>query len=1008
MCFVPWSFGLVTTMARTATLLCAFVANARPAAVGEDLVRLSYDHEGLTVDLGVGLWVWPLPMDYDNDGDLDLLAACPDTPYNGVYFFENASPGEKMPVFKPAVRLGAARPNMRVSTVAGQPRVLIPAHEFVDFRHRGFDDPLRIHPVENVHDRAVRANTWSLVDFDGDGLHDLIVGVGDWTGYGWDNAYDARGQWQNDRLHGYVYVLRNEGTKDGPKYGSPVRVQAGGADLDVYGWPCPNFADFDGDGDLDLICGEFLDQFSYFENTGSRSVPRYVAGRRLTHAGRPVCMDLQMITPTAIDWDSDGDQDLIVGQEDGRIALVEHRGRIIAGRPQFLPPVFFQQQAAELKFGALSTPVGCDWDGDGDLDIVSGNTAGYVGWFENLDGAPSPRWAAPRLIHAAGRPIRIQAGTNGSIQGPCEAKWGYTAPSVADWDGDGLADLLVNSIWGEVLWYRNLGPPEDPQLEGARPIQVAWQQRAAKPKWNWWDPGGNQLVTQWRTTPVAVDFTANGLVDLVMLDHEGYLALYERTRQADALILLPPKRALVDARGRPLRFNPRTAGRSGRRKFAVADWDGDDRLDILVNSANADWWRNCGTVDGKIRLMPMGPLGQKRLAAHSTSPAVVDWDGNGQPDLLLGAEDGHFYHLLHDDAVAYDVASANQDSDQPTEPKRPVPEPSLVRREFVFQKAPFAECHASTIAETSSGFVVAWFGGTEEGDPDVGIWISRFDGAEWSPPREVANGAQHSGQRFACWNPVLYQAAAGPLLLFYKVGPNVPEWWGMLTRSHDGGRTWSEPRRLPEGILGPIKNKPIRLPDGRLLCGSSTEHDGWRVHFEITPDLGKSWTRIGPIHDATRFNAIQPCFLQLRDGRLRVLCRSREDRITTAWSHDAGRTWSDMAATDLPNPNSGTDAVTLADGRHLLVYNHTLRGRGSPRNRQMLNVAVSDNGADWKAALVLENQEGEFSYPAVIQADDGSVHITYTWKRQRIKHVVLDPAALELQDMPDGSWPGAK
>ncbi len=320
-------------------------------------------------------------------------------------------------------------------------------------------------------------------------------------------------------------------------------------------------------------------------------------------------------------------------------------------------------------------------------------------------------------------------------------------------------------------------------------------------------------------------------------------------------------------------------------------------------------------------------------------------------------------------------------------------DPGVVKTEFVFEAAPFAQCHASTIVESCGKLVAAWFGGTREGHPDVGIWISRHDGATWSAPFQAANGAQADGSRHPCWNPVLFQPKQGALLLFYKVGPSPDRWWGMLTTSEDGGRTWSEPRRLPEGILGPIKNKPLQLADGALLCPSSTEHDGWRVHFERTADLGKSWERTGPLNDGVRIGAIQPAVLTLQDGSLLALSRSRQGAIAQSRSRDGGKTWGTMTLTALPNPNSGLDAVTLADGRHLLVYNHTTSGR-TP-----LNAAVSSDGRTWRAAVTLEDQPGEYSYPAVIQARDGTVHLTYTWNRVKVKHVVIEPAKLVLRDL---------
>jgi predicted neuraminidase len=321
------------------------------------------------------------------------------------------------------------------------------------------------------------------------------------------------------------------------------------------------------------------------------------------------------------------------------------------------------------------------------------------------------------------------------------------------------------------------------------------------------------------------------------------------------------------------------------------------------------------------------------------------------------------------------------------------PDPGVVKTEFIFEKAPFAQCHASTIVEAGGTLVAAWFGGTREGDPGVGIWISRHDGVTWSAPVQAANGSQADGSRYPCWNPVLFQPRQGALLLFYKVGPSPDRWWGMLTTSGDGGRTWSEGRRLPEGMLGPIKNKPVQLADGTLLCPSSTEHDGWRVHFERTVDLGKAWERTGPLNDGRRIGAIQPALLTLEDGSLLALTRSRQGAIAESRSPDGGKTWGTMTLTALPNPNSGLDAVTLADGRHLLVYNHSTSGR-TP-----LNVAVSSDGKTWRAAVTLEDQPGEYSYPAVIQARDGTVHLTYTWNRVKVKHVVIDPAKLVPREL---------
>ena len=324
--------------------------------------------------------------------------------------------------------------------------------------------------------------------------------------------------------------------------------------------------------------------------------------------------------------------------------------------------------------------------------------------------------------------------------------------------------------------------------------------------------------------------------------------------------------------------------------------------------------------------------------------------------------------------------------------------------EFINDDAPYPECHASTIVEASPGrLVAAWFGGTREGAADVSIWVARHDGTRWLPAKAVADGRQEDGTRHPTWNPVLFKPAAGPLFLFYKVGPSPREWWGMVRTSADGGATWSEARRLAAPLLGPIKNKPVVLADGTWLSASSTEGTptGWRAHFEASRDGGATWQFAGPIDKGPEsLEAIQGSVLFIGGDRLLALLRTRNGVLAATRSADNGRTWSPLAPSGLPNPNSGTDALTLRDGRHLLVFNNSRPPAGRTSGpRYPLDVALSGDGERWDVALTLESEPRPhgYAYPAVIQAADGLVHITYTWNRQRIKHVVIDPAALGRQ-----------
>jgi len=336
--------------------------------------------------------------------------------------------------------------------------------------------------------------------------------------------------------------------------------------------------------------------------------------------------------------------------------------------------------------------------------------------------------------------------------------------------------------------------------------------------------------------------------------------------------------------------------------------------------------------------------------------------------------------------------------------QNPQNQAGVVTSEFIADPLPTPSCHASTIAETKLGLIAAWYGGTEEGARDVVIWSSRNDGGKgWGKPVELANGVHDDVRiQYPCWNPVLFQHSKGQLYLFYKEGSSPSTWWGLMKYSEDNGQSWFDAKKLPTGIFGPIKNKPIEMEDTTILCGSSVEDNGWRVHMEMSknPLSGQSWYRTPQLNRSIDMAAIQPTLLYWPDGNLQVLCRTKQEKIAEAWSTDKGYTWNRMKLTALPNPNSGFDAVMLKDGRALLVYNHTDQGRG------VLNVAVSKNGTEWQAALALENTLGmEYSYPAVIQTEDGLVHTTYTYNRQKIKHVVIDPSKLSLKPIVDGQWP---
>lgn len=618
-------------------------------ASGDDLAlcgpyeRLRYNSPG-ECDLKVGLWAYPLPMDYDGDGIDDLLVSCPDTPWRGTFFFA----GTKEGIFKAPVRLDSQQFwNLASSIVDDEPVVMAEKETYWNFRHNGF--------AKNEYcDQSLsrkfkwREGMWRFADLDGDGRADRVCFTAG-AAY-WERALSPNGP--------------------GATYAPPVKlVDSEGLELGDLDAVC-DLTDLDGDGDFDILYPRPPDGFRWRENVGTKTEPRFSVARTLkATTGEDLAVFVCMNVPCGWDLDHDGRVDILSGDEDGRVLYFRNSGFSDAnGSPTFEPYRPLRQQRGDLSEGALVAPSACDWDGDGDYDLICGDSAGSLTFIENKSGAgvERPSWAEPVRLscegaggipadHAQNNPIRLTAGQSGSIQGPGEAKWGYLSPTVIDWDGDGLPDIVNNSVWGYVYWHRNIGTRTMPRLGPATPIAVEWIGDQPELAWGVNKPNGKELMTQWRTTPVACDWDGDGLPDLVMLDTEGYLALYRRSIRDGRRVLLHPERVFVDERtGAPLRLNAGTAGQSGRRKLCVMDWDGDGKKDFFISSplyhqfksgVSVDWWQQTKAKDGRWYLVNRGRLSPSRLHGHACAPSPVDFNADGVPDIVIGAEDGCFYYL---------------------------------------------------------------------------------------------------------------------------------------------------------------------------------------------------------------------------------------------------------------------------------------------------------------------------------------------------------------------------
>ena len=337
------------------------------------------------------------------------------------------------------------------------------------------------------------------------------------------------------------------------------------------------------------------------------------------------------------------------------------------------------------------------------------------------------------------------------------------------------------------------------------------------------------------------------------------------------------------------------------------------------------------------------------------------------------------------------------------------------KKEFIFENdRDFESCHASTLVRMEDGNILAaWFGGSWESNPDTAIWAALRTDSGWQRPYVAADRwcVPH-------WNPSLFCRKDGIVLLFYKEGKNTAEWISMVKYSDDGGKSFSSPRQLflREGLdRGPVKNKCILLSDGRIAAPGSVEPAGvdiWDSFVDFSSDGGKTW-EMGPFIPVRRVDTsspryriirhsaydkkrclgkgiIQPAIWESQPGHIHALMRSSSSAIFRSDSTDGGETWNCAYNTGLPNNNSGIDLVKLDGGELLLVSNPVGIDWGA---RTPLTVSCScDNGISWEEIFVLEDESGEYSYPAIVSYGR-EVFISYTWRRERIAywHLELSP-----------------
>lgn len=609
-------------------------------------------------------------VDWDGDGGRDLLVSSWDACYDGVVrlFSETATDDDGAPRVGTGTVVDGVSGFASVVAEGGNFGLLTASRLRKDlwlFANIGprsaprFGAPFKIpldadwlHDGELLH-RAVFA------DIDGDGKQELVVGTDFWGDYWPDGLewfeegytpYTAEGEWRGGPLRGHLYVFRNAGTSMQPVLGRGRPLLVDGHPIEVYGQAAPTFADLRGTGQNDLVCGDFMDRLHFFPALGGG---KFGPGRPLRAAdGGELVLDHCIHFPTAVNRDGQGRIDLVVTAEDGCVSFLRNTGRTVEGVPAFATPVSIQCTAERIRAGVEAVPAAADWTGNGLADLVVGNSAGEILFFPNLGQPDAPSFGREERLRAGGETIGIRVGPPGTIQGPAEIKFGYICPTVADWDGDGRPDVLAVTADGRHLFFRCARMGNPPEFESPRPLTF----------------GGKPLRTVWRVKPAVVDWCGNGMLSYLCLDENGVLACYRRA--ADTV--LDEKRLMVFDDGSPVCFTEDCGGGLGRIRLCVCDWSGTGRYDLLVGThsrasvppgargmprhttgqAAILLLENLGSNESP-RFAPPRPILHRgapiRIGMHSCSPEAVDWRGRGQPDLLVGAEEGSLLWFKRED-----------------------------------------------------------------------------------------------------------------------------------------------------------------------------------------------------------------------------------------------------------------------------------------------------------------------------------------------------------------------
>ncbi len=611
--------------------------------------------------------------DFDRDGDADIVVNYPfgggaiNTMW-GLFYYKNT--GEQnlaaVPIFESPRRLDFQEEQFAIPLAYdwnrdGLPDLIVDGILYINIGEAQF--------VQSEKIPHFPKNTKCLLDWNADNVIDCLVSD-TLPGNAWPSPavwqpdeppYTDDGIWKGGAFRNTLRLFLGTNQNGDIAWLDQGLLHAGGNELEVYGEADPVWADWDRDGDADLIVGAQT-ELIYFENIGNSNEPLLQRGKRI-RVGDAFSVPGLFLRPALLFGTPTEPPDLILAQESGCLTLLRFHGLDPRSVPSFSSEEELMQRNPLLDAGCLSVISVHDWDNDQDLDIISGNSYGEVLLFENEGNTENPKFQRRQRLTADGIPIVVKGGANGSIQGPGEAHFGYTCPVVIDWNRDSAPDLILSDIWGKYTYYER--DKKTYLLKRGVPICVeGGRVDTYKPSWVWQPPQDDELVTQWRCQPAVVDWDGDGIHDLITLDSEGFLALFRGVKETAAPVVRPPQRAFLYENESPIRITPGKAGRSGRARIVVVDWDQDGDRDIVRGCTHAGdhddprfadyeraavWYENQGDDQHfRFRGCVLHHMDTISFCGHATSPAIVDWDNDGKLDLLLGTEDGLIYFFANE------------------------------------------------------------------------------------------------------------------------------------------------------------------------------------------------------------------------------------------------------------------------------------------------------------------------------------------------------------------------